>query len=271
MPTGDGSLANILGIISVLALVAANGFFVAAEFSLVAVRRSRVTQLVEAGKRNARALQRALDRLDAYLAACPARHHHLVAGAWLGRRACAGTPDRTVAFGSRLVCARRLSCHAVAIAFTIITALHIVLGELAPKSLALQKTEATALWVVRPLSAFLFLLRPAIVSLNGLGNLVLRLCGLRPGTAEESMHSPEELKLLIAASQEAGLLRQEQQELVSRVLSIGDRPIGDIMTPRIDVDWIDIEDDRDTILKDIRECRHEQLLVGKGGSMLRLA
>ena len=68
MPTGDGSLANILGIISVLALVAANGFFVAAEFSLVAVRRSRVTQLVEAGKRNARALQRALDRLDAYLA-----------------------------------------------------------------------------------------------------------------------------------------------------------------------------------------------------------
>jgi putative hemolysin len=118
---------------------------------------------------------------------------------------------------------------------------------------------------VRPLTAFLFLLRPAIVSLNGLGNLVLRLCGLRPGTAEESLHSPEELKLLIAASQEAGLLRQEQQEVVARVLSIGDRPIGDIMTPRIDVDWIDIEDDRATILKDIRECRHEQLLVGKGG------
>ena len=60
-------------------------------------------------------------------------------------------------------------------------------------------------------------------------------------------------------------MRQEQQEVVARVLSIGDRPIGDIMTPRIDVDWIDIEDDRDTILKDIRECRHEQFLVGKGG------
>jgi CBS domain containing-hemolysin-like protein len=74
----------------------------------------------------------------------------------------------------------------VAIAFTIITALHIVLGELAPKSLALQKSETTALWVVRPLSAFLFLLRPALVLLNGLGNLVLRLVGLRPGTAEES-------------------------------------------------------------------------------------
>ena len=70
---------------------------------------------------------------------------------------------------------------------------------------------------------------------------------------------------MIAASQEAGLLRQEQLELVSRVLNIGDRPIGDIMTPRVDVDWIDIGDDRDEMLKDIRACRHEQLLVGKGG------
>ena len=265
MPTGDGSLTNILGIISVLALVAANGFFVAAEFSLVAVRRSRVTQLVEAGKRNARALQRALDRLDAYLAACQLgiTISSLALG-WVGEPALARLIEPWLSgLGSYALAGSH--AIAVAIAFTIITALHIVLGELAPKSLALQKTEATALWVVRPLSAFLFLLRPAIVSLNGLGNLVLRLCGLRPGTAEESMHSPEELKLLIAASQEAGLLRQEQQELVSRVLSIGDRPIGDIMTPRIDVDWIDIEDDRDTILKDIRECRHEQLLVGKGG------
>ena len=135
----------------------------------------------------------------------------------------------------------------MAIAFTIITALHIVLGELAPKSLALQKSETTALAVVRPLSAFLFLLRPAIVTLNGLGNLVLRLFGLRPGAAEESLHSPEELKLLIAESQEAGLLRQEQQEVVARVLSIGDRPIGDIMTPRIDVEWIDIEDDAELV------------------------
>src|SRR2546425_1278878 len=83
----------------------------------------------------------------------------------------------------------------VANAFVIITALHIVLGELAPKSLALQRSEGTALWVVRPIALFLFLLRPAIVTLNGLGNLVLRLCGLRPGTGEESLHSPEELKL----------------------------------------------------------------------------
>ena len=122
----------------------------------------------------------------------------------------------------------------------------------------------TALAVVRPLSVFRFMLWPAIVSLNGLGNLLLRLCGLRPGTAEETLHSPEELKLLVAAAQEAGLLQRAQLELFERVLNLGDRPISDIMTPRVDVDWIDINDDREEILRSIRESRHGQLLFGKG-------
>jgi CBS domain containing-hemolysin-like protein len=78
------------------------------------------------------------------------------------------------------------------------------------------------------------------------------------------LHSPEELKVLIAASQEGGLLQAAQQEVVERVLNIGDRSISDIMTPRVDVDWIDIDDDREAILRTIRECRHGQLLVGKG-------
>jgi CBS domain containing-hemolysin-like protein len=93
---------------------------------------------------------------------------------------------------------------------------------------------------------------------------LLRLCGLRPGTAEEALHSPEELKLLVAASQEAGLLQRAQQELVARVLSIGNRRITDIMTPRVDVEWIDADDDREEILRRIRQCHHEQVLVGKG-------
>jgi putative hemolysin len=142
--------------------------------------------------------------------------------------------------------------------------LHIVLGELAPKSLALQRSESTALWVVRPLGAFLFLLKPAIVTLNGLGNLILRMVGLRSGTGEESLHSPEELKLLILASYEAGLLQEAQQEVVERVFSIGDRRIGDIMTPRPEVNWVDADDGPEDILKSIRQCPHDQILVGRG-------
>ena len=265
MPTGDGSWADLVGVLLVLVLVAANGFFVAAEFSLVAVRRSRVAQLVAAGRRNAKALERAVDNLDAYLAATQLgiTISSLALG-WIGEPALAHLIEPWLTWLLGELATAGSHAFAVAIAFTIITALHIVLGELAPKSLALQRSEGTALRVVRPLRAFLFLLRPAIVALNGLGNLVLRLCGLRTGTVEESLHSPEELKLLVSASQEGGLLQEAQQELVERVLNIGDRRISDIMTPRVDVDWIDMDDDREETLRRIRNCRHGQLLVGKG-------
>ena len=249
----------------VFVLVAANGFFVAAEFSLVAVRRSRVAELVAAGRATRKSFRELLTismpislplslalRFRRWLSAgSVSPHSRIVIEPFLSRLL-----GSFAAVGAHAI--------AVAVAFIIITALHIVLGELAPKSLALQRSEATALRVVRPLGVFLFLLRPVIVALNGLGNLVLRLCGLRPGTVEESLHSPEELKLLIAASQEGGLLQEAQQEVVERVLNIGDRRISDIMTPRVDVDWIDINDDREEILRSIRECRHGQLLVGKG-------
>ena len=104
---------------------------------------------------------------------------------------------------------------AVVIAFSIITALHIVLGELMPKSLALQRSERTALAVVRPLWLFRVLLWPAIVVLNGIGNWLLKLCGLKPGAAEEALHSPEELKLLIAASQEGVCCSRRNSNLSS--------------------------------------------------------
>ena len=265
MPTGDGTLVDLIGVLLVLVLVAANGFFVAAEFSLVAVRRSRVAQLVAAERRNAKALERAVDNLDAYLAATQLgiTISSLALG-WIGEPALAHLIEPFLAWLPGRLATAGSHAIAVAVAFTIITALHIVLGELAPKSLALQRSEGTALRVVKPLRVFLFVLRPAIRALNGLGNLVLRLFGLRTGTVEESLHSPEELKLLVSASQEGGLLQEAQQELVERILNIGDRRINDIMTPRVDVDWIDMNDDRDETIRRIRECRHGQLLVGRG-------
>jgi putative hemolysin len=268
MSSADGVMSDLIGIFAVLVLVVANGFFVAAEFSLVSVRRSRVAELVDAGRTNAAALQRAVNNLDANLAAtqlgitiCS------LALGWIGEPALAHLIEPPLSSLPEWLAVAGSHAIAIAIAFVIITALHIVLGELAPKSLALQHSEGTALWVIRPIGLFLFLFRPAIIALNGLGNLVLRLFGLRPGTGAESVHSPEELRFLVAESQEAGLLHRSQEEVVQRVFAIGDRDIADILTPRVEIDWIDADDSHDEILRTIRQCPHEQLLVGRGGSI----
>jgi putative hemolysin len=266
MPSSDGGILDLMGILAVFFLVAANGFFVAAEFSLVAVRRSRVAELVAAGRMNATALRRAIDNLDANLAATQLgiTISSLALG-WIGEPALAHLIEPYLSSLPGSIAVAGSHALAVAAAFIVITALHIVLGELAPKSLAIQRTEGTALSIVRPLGVFLFLFRPAIVALNGLGSVVLRAVGLRPGAVAESLHSPEELKLLIQASQEAGILQQAQQEVVVRVLNIGERRVSDIMTPRPEVEWINANDGREEILRTVRECRHEQLLVGRDG------
>lgn len=253
------------GLLAVLVLVAANGFFVAAEFSLVAVRRSRVVELAASGRMNAQALIRALDHLDSNLAATQLgiTISSLALG-WIGEPAIGHLIEKPLAELWGTTAGVSAYAIAVGISFVLITALHIVLGELAPKSLALQRSENTALWVVRPLSLFRWLLSPAILVLNGMGNLVLRLFGLRPGTGEESLHSPGELKLLVEASQDAGLLQDAQEEVVVRALDIGNRRIGEIMTPRTELDWIDINDDRDEIVRTILESPYEQMLVGQG-------
>ena len=253
------------GLLAVLVLVAANGFFVAAEFSLVAVRRSRVIELAASGRMNAQALIRALDHLDSNLAATQLgiTISSLALG-WIGEPAIGHLIEKPLADLWGATAGISAYAIAVGISFVLITALHIVLGELAPKSLALQRSESTALWVVRPLGLFRWLLSPAILVLNGMGNLVLRLFGLRPGAGEESLHSPGELKLLVEASQDAGLLQDAQEEVVVRALDIGNRRIGEIMTPRTELDWIDVKDDRDEIVRTVLESPYEQMLVGEG-------
>jgi CBS domain containing-hemolysin-like protein len=258
-------MSDFGGLLAVLVFVLANGFFVAAEFSLVAVRRSRVMELVAAKRMNAEALERALGNLDANLAATQLgiTVSSLALG-WVGEPAIAHLIEAPLSRVAGSFAGVSAYTIAVALSFVIITALHIVLGELAPKSLALQRSEGTALWVVRPLALFRWLFGPAITVLNGLGNLVLRLFGLRPGTGEGSLHSASELKLIVAESQDAGLLQEAQEEIVVRTLDIGNRAIGEFMTPRTEVDWIDIAEDRDAMRRALLESRHGELLVGRG-------
>lgn len=261
----DSATYGALGILAVFLLVFANGFFVAAEFSLVGVRKSRVDELARKGKANAKSLQRALKRLDANLAATQLGITISSLGlGWIGEPALArliepllaGLPASWAVPGSHAI--------AVTIAFLIITALHIVLGELAPKSLALQRAEKTSLWVVRPLAVFRFLLWPAIFVLNGLGNRLVKFGGLRPGGVEESLHSPEELRMLITASGRAGLLHEVQQEVAERIIEMGQQAISTFMTPRPEVEWIDSRSSRKDMLDKIKRSRHGRLVVSRG-------
>ena len=261
----DESLSLIFGkLLAVLGLVAANGFFVAAEFSLVGVRRSRVDELVAQGQARAKVLHRAVDNLDANLAATQLGVTISSLGlGWIGEPALARLIAPALAGLGSFAAA---GSHAIAagVAFAIITVFHIVLGELAPKSFALQRPERTALLVVRPLSLFLVLFRPVIFLLNGLGNAVVRLFGLEPGHAEGQLLSTDELKLLINASKEAGLVQQTQQEVVERAFGMGERRVRAIMTPRHDLYWIDADGTAETMLRGIRNSRHEQVVVARG-------
>ncbi|XGV95879.1 MAG: hemolysin family protein [Leptolyngbya sp. BL-A-14] len=260
---GSSGLLIAGKLLAVIVLVFANGFFVAAEFALVAVRRSRVEQLVVEGRARARVLQRAVNHLDAYLAATQLGVTMSSLGlGWLGEPAIAAllepALDHLLPGNLALLGAHTLG---VLIAFTIITALHIVLGELAPKSLALQRPEETALFVIQLLELYLRLFRPAVYALNSLGNWVLTLLGLETGNSEELIHSPAELQLLVSATREAGLLEEAQEEVVERVFRLGEQRVSALMTPRLDIVWLDLEDSIGTLQQQVIESVHSNFLV----------
>ena len=262
----DPSGLDITGrLLAVILLVFANGFFVATEFALVSVRRTRVEELVAQGHPLAPAALRVISRLDAILAACQLGITLASLGlGWIGEPALAALIEPFLHFlpdNWAFISAHTL---AVIIAFTIITILHIVLGELAPKSLAIQRPDGTSLAVARPIEAFLFLFKPAIVTLNGLGNLLVRSVGLQPMTEEERVHSVEELRYLVSASGEAGLVGAEAKEIVERAFEFDEVPARYIMIPRTEMVCVPIEASLEEALAIGVERRHTRLPVYSG-------
>ncbi len=261
----ESALSIALKLLAVIGLVLANGFFVAAEFSLVSVRRSRVEQLAAEGRAGAARLERAVDHLDSYLAATQLgiTMSSLSLG-WIGEPALAavidpllsGLPDGLGWFASHAM--------AVIIAFAIITTLHIVIGELMPKSLALQRPEQTALATAGPLRIYLTVFWPAIAILNGLGNRLLRMIGLQPGSGEELLHSPEELKILVSASHGAGMIDKTQHDVVDRVFALERQRIASYMTLRTKIDWLDLDAEPQEWRRMAAESEHSRLPVIQG-------
>ena len=219
-----------------LALVFANGFFVAAEFAIVTVRKTRIDQLVAEGHRSARAVRRAITDPDRYIAATQLGITMASLGlGWIGEPALATLIQPLFSRLPAEIAETTAHTAAVAIAFAIVTALHIVLGELAPKTIALEKAEATAMLVVGPTELFMRMFSPFIRLLNGTGRAVVNLLGLRSHGGHALVHSEEELKMLVTASQEAGVLEEQEEQMLHRVFGFADLTAGQVMAPRTEL------------------------------------
>ena len=234
-------LSPAVGLTAVAVLLAANGFFVAAEFAIVAVRKSRLEALANQGNSTARAALNTVRHLGTYIAACQLgiTVASLLLG-WIGEPALAHLiePPLIALVGAFAPAAAHAT--ATVVALTIVTALHIIVGEQAPKSFALQKPELTTLLVARPLSLFEFIFRWPTWILQYLTNGLLRLLGLKAATGHESVHSVEELRMLVTGSQEAGVVEASEARIAARAFTFADLSASALMTPRTEVEAISI-------------------------------
>ncbi|MGH7466569.1 MAG: hemolysin family protein [Longimicrobiales bacterium] len=235
-----GSIALRIGL--VLLLVAANGFFVAAEFGLVGARRTQIESLVRRGNRRARAAQHAISHLDHYISGTQLGITVSSLGlGWVGESTMASMLNQLFTpLGPPLDV---IATHAVAatIAFIFISFLHIVLGELAPKSLALLFPEQVSLWTATPLIVFSRVFTPFIYVLNGTANRLLRLFGLRPPRHLEHVHRPEEIEMLVRQMHEHDQLADEPVHMIRGALALSERMVSDVMTPRTEVIALEVD------------------------------
>lgn len=221
-------------ILAVLLLVGANAFFVAAEFGLVAVRRTRIRELVEQGSRRAVSAQKAIEELNLMLSGCQLG----ITFASLGLGAI-GEPVLAGMFEGLFDALPRpldlIATHgvAVAVAFTIITFLHVVLGELVPKTLAIALPESTALWVSAPIRAFTATFRPLIWLFNWAAAGTLRPFGIQPKPELRAVHTPDEMAIIIEESRRGGAIGRGHSEILTRTLDFPEKRVVEAMVPRV--------------------------------------
>lgn len=225
----------LIDILLTLFLVALNGFFVAAEFALVKVRASQIDLKAKQGHRMAGLTKNILNNLNAYLSACQLgiTIASLALG-WIGEDVV--TEIVLSVFHSLNLSISPETAHNIAlpVAFATITILHIVIGEQAPKTVAIQRSESTALWVAAPLNIFYWIFRPFIWGLNGLSNFILRLIGIAPA-AGEAVHSPEELKMMVEEGKKSGVIEARKYEIIRNAFDFAERSARQAMVPRTHV------------------------------------
>ena len=251
-----------LSLVLVLFFLLMNAFFVAAEFSLVRVRKSQVEILVDEGRSGAKYTKLVADNVNAYLSACQLgiTLASLALG-WLGEPAVSQIIEDPLLFLGLPEAA--IHGIAIVIGFVVITALHIVVGELIPKSLAIFSTERYALFTATPLVWFYRITYPIMWLFNSITNGVMKLLG-HDIANEHEVYTDEEIKLLIDESTESGLIDPEQNEYVDNIFDLGDKDAEAIMTPRTNVICLDLEDSLEENLALIMQYKYTRYPVCRG-------
>lgn len=251
-------------ILLALFLVILNGFFVAAEFSIVKVRYSQIQIKVQEGNPVAKQLELILKKLDAYLSATQLgiTLSSLALG-WIGEGAMRHFMDKFLIMMNLSLDDTSVTTISLFFSFFIITILHIVFGELVPKSIAIRKSESTAMFVAYPLRGFTIVFQPFIWLMNSMSNGFLRMINIPP--AEESdIHSSEELQLLVKQSADSGEIEEEDYEIIKNAFDFTDHSAKQIMVPRQNILSIDIEDPIEDIINVIVDSGYSRIPVYEG-------
>jgi putative hemolysin len=258
-------LWDIAGLLLIPALVVLNGLFVAAEFSLVSVRKTRIEELIKRGVKPARSVEAAMNRLDRSIAATQLGITLASIGlGFVGEPALADLLKPLADFLPKGWRGAATDSIAGVLAFLLITYMHVAFGELIPKSLALQTPDRTSLWLSGPLNVFARLSRPLIMTMNGTANFVLRRLGYEAASGEEMVHSVDELKLLIEDSEEAGILDPDQAEFVQNVFRLSNKRVRDCMVPRDKMAVLELNTPPDKVLEAVRSGAHTRMPVYEG-------
>jgi CBS domain containing-hemolysin-like protein len=236
MDTTTAPTSTAIGLLAVLALVLANAYFVAAEFALVGARRTRLEEAAQAGDGKAIRTLRALQHLDRYISSTQLGITLASLGlGWVGEPALAGLFEGLFHGAPGILAPLASHTAAVATAFTIITTLHIILGELVPKTLALLYPEDVSRWVIWPLMGFSWVMHYPISLLNGTANRLLRLAGIQSAGEHDRLHSPEEIRMLVEQSGQGGSLGRGDARLLEGVFEFSEKSAEEVMTPRTDI------------------------------------
>lgn len=261
-PTMDNALSLLPGLLLVIALLALNGIFVAAEFSYVTVRRTQVQHLAGQGDARARSLLNALQNLDFYVAASQLGiTMATIALGFLGEPVLAQLIEPPIEAVVGEFAPALSHTVAIAVAFAIITALHIVVGEFVPKSVALARPDLTAIWLVYPMAAFVWLFRPAIWLLNATGFALLRLIGVDLQPVSDEPLRVEDIAFSLETSASAGLISRRELDLTRNMLRLTTITASDLMVPRNEIVAIPLDATADEVRRTFAQHRYTRYPV----------